>query len=147
MTTNDINRLLAERAMGWYWQDQLTLIETGKEVAGYFSKDGLICYEDNWSPLTNIAQAFQVVEAMIKKGYDFRLDYYADDTEGFGAEFKKPDYEDETVINLKNMGEKERAETLAKIKGTLKAKYRSANTPAAAISHAAAKALGYEAAT
>ncbi len=49
-TVEELRRWSAEGLMGWYLQDQMVNIATGKECRGYFNKEGLIYYEANWRP-------------------------------------------------------------------------------------------------
>lgn len=112
----DINRFLATEAMGWtispYLVDEADLWEAPN---GSLEFKGSLKKMEWWSPTTNLAQAFMVVEAMREKGWMFKLtsDVYTK-KKWWAIFFGKG------LIN----GE--------------------ADTPAAAICHAAAKALGWE---
>lgn len=75
MTAAEKTRLLAERVMGWEarvtdeGRDVAVLRENGYEVLMYL---GLIGSPGNsWFPLDNLAHAGVVLEAMVRKGFEF----------------------------------------------------------------------------
>lgn len=87
-----IDRLLAVELMGWVWNEEhhMWVLDSERDTDGkltFCAPDVLAYGEDKdkqepWSPTRNIAQAFQVVEAMRKRGFITILTCY-------------PDYQDE----------------------------------------------------
>jgi len=62
----ELRKWSAVDLMGWFKQDQMVLIGSGKEVSGYFNEHGLVCYVDDWAPDSPDAPAWQI-EMVIKR--------------------------------------------------------------------------------
>lgn len=103
MTDAGLVRWIAENILGWYLQDEMVMVSTGEEVKGYFTKDGLVCYEKDFDPIANLNLAFMIVEKMREDGIYIMLEptpdsysavplYYGDGTVSArgGAKHKKP---------------------------------------------------------
>lgn len=66
MTQAEKTRLLAERVMG------CEVVDSGISGLWVAFKDGnVVSGAKTWSPLTNLANAGEVLEAMVRKGFEF----------------------------------------------------------------------------
>ena len=59
----------AQIKMGWYLQTDMVMVTTGKSCAGYFDKNGLVMYYEDWHPDIDLNQCFMLVEKMRKEGW------------------------------------------------------------------------------
>ncbi len=92
MTPAEKTRMLAERVMGWHYWDSAgdydgptpMFAQAGEEVWFYGTEDDPI---SNWSPLTNLSHAGEVMEAMAKKGWSARITTNACAASQNGCEF------------------------------------------------------------
>ncbi len=88
-SVEELRRWSAKDLMGWYLQDQMVKIATSKECYGYFSKKGLIYYEDDWRPDDpTTGQIWMVVEKMLMDDWDFSMLMFAEGLRG--CHFPKP---------------------------------------------------------
>jgi len=79
MNLREIDRLVAEKVMGWIPQREiqdriLYVLQDGTHVAL------------GWNPTANISDAWQVVEELIDRGYDFNL--WRSEQREYNAEFQ-----------------------------------------------------------
>lgn len=69
----ELDRFLAEKVIGWEYQPSSF---GGEPMSGYYKNDtSVIMYETQWSPTTDISQAFQVVEQMRENDFWFSMVY------------------------------------------------------------------------
>lgn len=87
MSKDEINRLLAEKVMGWRWVAMPDLGNTWRHYQNDLGEPALIGEE--WNPHDNIVQAMMVVDKIIAMGYHF-VAYFTKD-EGWGATFEDGD--------------------------------------------------------
>lgn len=70
MSKDEINRLLAEKVMGWW------TLESRPSDSWFADGGGNIMSEPRyWNPYDNIAQAMMVADEVIAMGYHFELKY------------------------------------------------------------------------
>jgi hypothetical protein len=84
MNLREIDRLVAEKVMGWepvYDDGDLISFITGYGTL-FFSDDD----ECEWNPSTDIRDAWLVVEELIDRGYDFNL--WRSEQREYNAEFQ-----------------------------------------------------------
>lgn len=67
------DRLAAEKVMGWavHFRNTAFYVLAEEQNTGCYGKPMALVHD--WHPTRNIAQAFQIVEAMRKKGFVFSL--------------------------------------------------------------------------
>ncbi|HEY8542624.1 MAG TPA: hypothetical protein VIL29_09590 [Pseudothermotoga sp.] len=71
MKLREIDRLVAEKVMGWEpYYDDGDLISFITDAGSLFFSDDDEC---EWNPTTTIQHAWQVVEKLIDNGYDFTI--------------------------------------------------------------------------
>lgn len=86
----ELRRWSAEDLLGWYLQDQMVMVDSGKEVLGYFNKNCLICYQHEWQPDSDEYPAWQirsVIEKMRELGFNFLLEKHLKYHETYFAVF------------------------------------------------------------
>jgi hypothetical protein len=82
----------AARLKGWYLQDEMVRLDTGRNCSGYFDKSGLFVYYDDWRPDSDDAPAWQitsVIEEMRRREWVLKLHQAAT---SYGAQFCKLSY-------------------------------------------------------
>ncbi len=94
MSRDEINRLLAEKVMGWTEESGRLRVANGCVYAapsGDYSDDVFDYGGDTfiWNPYDNIAQAMMVVDKVIAMGYHFVV--YFTKGEGWSATFENGD--------------------------------------------------------
>lgn len=83
MTDDELTRLLAERVCGWESKHPAFAVDW------YEGDDGSFKYEiPDWSPLTELGHASDVIEAMRAAGYRVRMET-VNDNEAWFSEFIK----------------------------------------------------------
>ncbi len=76
MSKDEINRLLAEKVMGWRVGPMgLYMTESGFPLSYAHDWTQMAGDEILWSPYDNIAQAMMVADKVIAMGYHFELKY------------------------------------------------------------------------
>lgn len=76
MTDIDIQALrdfMATEVMGWYLQEGMIKIPTGKECSGYFAKSGLQFYKEDWLPDIDSNQLDMLIDKMVEDGWYLNL--------------------------------------------------------------------------
>jgi hypothetical protein len=90
MNDNEISREIAEKVMGWHEGDYtnrpawMNTLPTKEKPASGFAQ-----YVEDWTPATDIAQAFQVVEKMEQDKFYIEIRYEREEGWGWEVEFWK----------------------------------------------------------
>ena len=113
--------------MGWHKHQDIWWISNDYQTHLSVAMD-----DETWRPDTDLNQCFMVVKKMRELGFDFHLDNYTDDDAGYGARFQREE-DDEATLKLEEMGAKEFADGLRKIKALQKSMTIENTNPCLAI--------------
>ena len=65
MDNEEIDTLIAEKAMQWTMDDKFRLFGKGTEAGAWFDKGKFITLKEGWTPSESLSQAWQAAEKML----------------------------------------------------------------------------------